>query len=189
MESRTPFIATPASLPGTPTADDIPPEEMGRLKSRQHPDRPADWRFRSFKDSVSTSIEELHMPDVKLDHCVIHVSDWERSNAFYRDVVGAQLIRRGAGWAYRFGDAQLNCHGPGAIGNPLARLPVTPGNSDLCFVWPGPIDEAAAHLQRHGVAVELGPVPREGARDAGTSVYFRDPDGSLLEFISYTTVR
>jgi hypothetical protein len=29
-------------------------------------------------------------------------------------------------------------------------------------------------------------VPRNGARDAGTSVYFRDPDGSLLEFISYT---
>ena len=24
----------------------------------------------------------------KLDHCVIHVSDWERSNAFYRDVLG-----------------------------------------------------------------------------------------------------
>jgi catechol 2,3-dioxygenase-like lactoylglutathione lyase family enzyme len=35
------------------------------------------------------------------------------------------------------------------------------------------------------VAVELGPVPRHGARDAGVSVYFRDPDGSLLEFISY----
>lgn len=23
---------------------------------------------------------------VKLDHCVIHVSDWDRSNRFYRDV-------------------------------------------------------------------------------------------------------
>jgi catechol 2,3-dioxygenase-like lactoylglutathione lyase family enzyme len=52
-------------------------------------------------------------------------------------------------------------------------------------VWPGPIEEAAAHLERHGVAVELGPVARHGARDVGVSVYFRDPDGSLLEFISY----
>jgi len=51
------------------------------------------------------------MPTVKLDHCVIHVSDWERSNAFYRDVLGAELIRRGNGWAYRFGETQLNCHG------------------------------------------------------------------------------
>lgn len=125
------------------------------------------------------------MPDVKLDHCVIHVSDWGRSNAFYRDVLGAELIPRGAGWAYRFGAVQLNCHGPGVNAAPVARFPVQPGNSDLCFVWPGPIEEAQAHLERHGVTAELGPVPRHGARDAGVSIYFRDPDGSLLEFISY----
>jgi catechol 2,3-dioxygenase-like lactoylglutathione lyase family enzyme len=35
------------------------------------------------------------------------------------------------------------------------------------------------------VEVEEGPVERHGAGGAGTSVYFRDPDGSLLEFISY----
>jgi catechol 2,3-dioxygenase-like lactoylglutathione lyase family enzyme len=28
-------------------------------------------------------------------------------------------------------------------------------------------------------------VARAGARGEGSSVYFRDPDGSLLEFISY----
>ena len=50
---------------------------------------------------------------VKLDHCVIHVSDWERSNIFYRDVLGAELVKREVGWAYRFGDTQLNLHGPG----------------------------------------------------------------------------
>ena len=37
----------------------------------------------------------------KLDHCVIHVTDWSRSNAFDRDVLGAELIDRGNGtWAY-----------------------------------------------------------------------------------------
>jgi catechol 2,3-dioxygenase-like lactoylglutathione lyase family enzyme len=60
----------------------------------------------------------------RFDHCMIHVSDWERSTA-------------------------------------------------------------AEHLARHGVEVELGPVERGGAGGAGTSVYFRDPDGSLLEFILY----
>jgi catechol 2,3-dioxygenase-like lactoylglutathione lyase family enzyme len=125
------------------------------------------------------------MPDPRLDHCVIHVSDWERSNAFYRVVVGAELIRRGNGWAYRFGATQLNCHGPGVDARPVARVPVMPGNSDLCFVWPGPIEEAVAHLARCGVAVELGPIERHGAGGAGMSVYFRDPDGSLVEFISY----
>jgi Glyoxalase/Bleomycin resistance protein/Dioxygenase superfamily len=28
----------------------------------------------------------------RLDHCVIHVSDWERSNAFYTTVMGAELV-------------------------------------------------------------------------------------------------
>ncbi|HET7093898.1 MAG TPA: VOC family protein [Thermomicrobiales bacterium] len=122
---------------------------------------------------------------VKLDHCVIHVSDWRRSNAFYRDVLGAELIARGAGWIYRFGAQQLNVHGPGVEAAPVARVPVPPGGSDLCFAWSGPIREAQAHLAQHDVAVELGPVERFGARGHGWSVYFRDPDGSLLEFISY----
>jgi catechol 2,3-dioxygenase-like lactoylglutathione lyase family enzyme len=125
------------------------------------------------------------MPKVKLDHCVIHVSDWERSNAFYRDVLGAEVVKLGGRVAYRFGDTQLNLHGPGQTGTPVARLPVQPGNSDLCFEWDGPIAGAVAHLGACGVAIEEGPVARSGARGAGTSVYFRDPDGSLLEFMSY----
>jgi catechol 2,3-dioxygenase-like lactoylglutathione lyase family enzyme len=124
-------------------------------------------------------------PAVKLDHCVIHVSDWRRSNAFYRDVLGAELVERGGGWIYRFGAQQLNVHGPGVDARPVARVPVPPGGSDLCFAWPGPIREALAHLARHGVSVELGPVERFGAGGRGLSVYFRDPDGSLLEFLSY----
>jgi catechol 2,3-dioxygenase-like lactoylglutathione lyase family enzyme len=123
--------------------------------------------------------------DLRLDHVVIHVSDWQRSNAFYRDVLGAEVIQRGARFAYRIGDQLLNCHGPGVDPHPLARVPVAPGNSDLCFEWPGPIEGAVEHLARQGVAVEEGPVERQGARGDGTSVYFRDPDGSLLELVSY----
>jgi catechol 2,3-dioxygenase-like lactoylglutathione lyase family enzyme len=122
---------------------------------------------------------------VRLDHCVIHVSDWEVSNAFYRDVVGAELVESDGRTAYRFGAQQLNLHGPGLSPEPVARLPVQPGNSDLCFAWGGPIEAAVAHLETRGVAIELGPVPRAGARGTGRSVYFRDPDGSLLEFIAY----
>jgi catechol 2,3-dioxygenase-like lactoylglutathione lyase family enzyme len=128
------------------------------------------------------------MVHVKLDHCVIHVSNWERSNAFYRDVMGAELVEVGAGWSYRFGDTQLNCHGPNVHGKPVAQLPVMPGGSDVCFVWPGLIQTAIAHLEKHGVQVELGPVPRFGSRGEGISVYFRDPDGSLMEFISYARI-
>ena len=129
----------------------------------------------------------MRPPAVKLDHCVIHVSDWDRANRFYRDVLGAELVERaGDARAYRFGTQQLNVHGPGFDAHPLAREPVVPGNSDLCFEWPGPIEDAVLHLAENDVPVEEGPVTRNGARGPGRSVYFRDPDGSLLEFISYT---
>lgn len=120
---------------------------------------------------------------------MIAVSDWERSTRFYRDVLGAEVIPHGAPprVAYRIGDTQLNVHGPGVdVSGNVAKLPVQPGNSDLCFEWPGPIEQARDHLERHDVAIETGPVARLGARGEGVSMYFRDPDGSLLEFISYT---
>ncbi|HWN20669.1 MAG TPA: VOC family protein [Gaiellaceae bacterium] len=123
---------------------------------------------------------------VTLDHAVIAVSDWARSNAFYRDVLGAELVSRGDGsYVYRFGEQQLNVHGPGGRPFPVARDPVRPGNSDLCFVWDGPIEAAVDHLRARNVEIEEGPVPRAGARGDGSSVYFRDPDGSLLELIAY----
>jgi catechol 2,3-dioxygenase-like lactoylglutathione lyase family enzyme len=127
------------------------------------------------------------MAELRFDHCVIAVSDWDRSNAFYRDVLGAEIVERGAGYAYRFGAAQLNVHGPGVAASPVARDPVRPGNSDLCFVWDGPIAGAVEHLAARGVEVEVGPAARRGARGDGHSVYFRDPDGTLLELISYAT--
>jgi catechol 2,3-dioxygenase-like lactoylglutathione lyase family enzyme len=101
-------------------------------------------------------------------------------------VLGAELVSRGEGSSvYRFGEQQLNVHGPGVKPHPVASDPVRPGNSDLCFVWDGPIEAAVAHLSGLGVEVEEGPVARQGARGDGTSVYFRDPDGSLLELLSY----
>jgi catechol 2,3-dioxygenase-like lactoylglutathione lyase family enzyme len=122
---------------------------------------------------------------MRLDHVVIAVTDRERSDAFYRDVVGAEILERDGRAFYRIGDQQLNVHAPGVRPAAVARVPVAPGNSDLCFEWSGPIADAIAHLERHGVAIELGPLRREGARGSGMSVYFRDPDGSLLEFIAY----
>ena len=127
----------------------------------------------------------MSQPAIELDHCVIHVTDWERSNAFYRDVMGAEVIRKGDGWVYQFGNMRLKVHGPGVHAHPVARIPVLPGGSDLCFAWPGTTAGAIEHLVQCGVEIELGPVSRAGARGDGMSVYFRDPDGSLLEFISY----
>ena len=44
-------------------------------------------------------------------------------------------------------------------------------------------------MQRAGAPIEEGPVERIGGRDGGrakgTSIYTRDPDHNLLEFIVY----
>ncbi|MEM1317986.1 MAG: VOC family protein [Pseudomonadota bacterium] len=122
---------------------------------------------------------------IEIDHCVIHVGDWEVARDFYTRVMGGEPIEVNGGYVFRFGDRQLNCHGPNKFAEPKALDPVRPGNSDLCFVWPGPIAAAIAHLEEQGVDVEMVPVTRFGGRGEGTSVYFRDPDGSLMEFMSY----
>jgi catechol 2,3-dioxygenase-like lactoylglutathione lyase family enzyme len=123
--------------------------------------------------------------NVRLDHVVIAVTDRRRSDAFYRDVLGADVVERDGRAFYRVGDQQLNVHAARVSPAAVARIPVAPGGSDLCFEWLGPIADAVAHLGRLGVAIETGPLLRQGARGQGTSVYVRDPDGSLLELISY----
>lgn len=122
-----------------------------------------------------------------LDHVVIAVTDWDRSNAFYRAVLGVEIVDVPYGrYAYLLPDGRrLNVHGPGSTPSPRAIDPVRPGNSDLCFEWAGEVAAAVAHLERHGVEIEVGPVERSGARGDGMSIYFRDPDGSLLELIVY----
>ena len=101
---------------------------------------------------------------LRLDHVVIAVSDWDRSNAFYRDVLGVEVVELDRGrYAYRLpGGQQLNVHGPGATPEPRAVDPVRPGNSDLCFAWDGLPADAVEHLRSHGVEVELGPAPPHG---------------------------
>ena len=124
-------------------------------------------------------------PKVTLDHCVVHVSDWARSNDFYARVMGAEVVARGKGFAYRFGEQQLNLHGPGVDPRPGRARSGAAGQQRSVLRVAGADRGAAAHLRDCGVAIELGPVERAGAKGTGMSVYFRDPDGSLLEFISY----
>jgi catechol 2,3-dioxygenase-like lactoylglutathione lyase family enzyme len=124
---------------------------------------------------------------LKLDHLVIAVTDLEYSTAFYENVLGATVVSLpGDRIAYRIGGQQLNVHSPGtAAAAPRAADSVRPGNSDLCFIWDGPVATMLEHLRARGVAIVEGPVEQVGAHGPGHSVYFRDPDGSLLELISY----
>ena len=59
------------------------------------------------------------------------------------------------------------------------------GSDDLCFLTSAGPEEVVAHLKTCGVAIEQGPVAKQGARGMLRSVYCRDPDGSLIEISSY----
>src|SRR4051812_45944405 len=120
-----------------------------------------------------------------LDHLVLTVRDLEVTIAFYSRVLGMEAVAFGAGRrALAFGTQKLNLHQAGREYEPKAAHP-TPGSADLCFLTRATPDAVLSHLANCGVTVLEGPVTRTGARGPIVSVYFRDPDGNLLEVSSY----
>ena len=126
-----------------------------------------------------------------IDHVAITVRDVEATLVFYRELLDAETLFEDLWRAGRIpvvllqvGASRLSVHSASAPASPHAQSP-TPGSVDLCFRWDGPIESAIARLGSRGVAVELGPVPRPAADGKpGQSVYFRDPDGNLLELLT-----
>ncbi len=116
-----------------------------------------------------------------IDHVVLTVRDIDRTLSFYRRALGMSPVRFGEGrHALAFGEQKLNLHQAGHEFEPKARVP-TPGSVDLCLLTDTPLDDVMAELRAADVAIELGPVAKTGARRPLWSVYFRDPDGNLIE--------
>ena len=120
-----------------------------------------------------------------IDHFVLTVASLEATCAFYQRVLGFQRIdTAGRPTALVFGSQKINVHEVGRTFEPKAKSP-TPGSGDFCLITERPLDEIRAHIEANGVEVELGPVERVGARGPMLSVYFRDPDGNLVEVSEY----
>ena len=116
-----------------------------------------------------------------IDHVVLTVRDIERTISFYQKALGMEAVGFGEDRrALAFGVQKLNLHQAGREFEPKAEVP-TPGSVDLCLLTDEPLDDVVAHLRRSGVAIELGPVAKTGARRPLRSIYFRDPDGNLIE--------
>ncbi len=115
-----------------------------------------------------------------LDHLVLTVADLGRTVEFYRRVLGMEHVEKEGRQALKFGAQKINLHRRGHEFEPRAGHP-TPGSGDLCFLTDLPLPEVVAHLQSAGVEIIEGPIRRTGARGPILSVYFRDPDGNLLE--------
>ncbi len=116
-----------------------------------------------------------------LDHLVLTVTDLERSIRFYQRILGMKPVRFGPGRvALRFGTQKINLHPLDTKIEPRAYRP-TPGSSDLCFLIEGELEDAMDELKRSGIVILEGPVERTGATGPLLSLYFRDPDGNLIE--------
>lgn len=116
-----------------------------------------------------------------LDHLVLTVADPEASVRFYCRVLGMRRMVFGNGrLALGFGSQKINLHKKGAEIAPFAAKP-TPGSADLCFLTRSPLKRVEEALEACGGKLELGPVRRTGAQGPLLSIYFRDPDGNLIE--------
>ncbi len=121
----------------------------------------------------------------RIDHFVLTVASIEATCAFYSRVLGMIVVTFAGGRkALAFGDQKINLHEVGHEFEPKARRP-TSGSGDFCLITESPLDTVVAHLTAQGVAIEEGPVDRTGAVGPIRSVYFRDPDGNLVEVSNY----
>jgi catechol 2,3-dioxygenase-like lactoylglutathione lyase family enzyme len=122
------------------------------------------------------------------DHVSLPMRNEDAMIAFYR-ALGMEVAERPGVVSVYAGAQMINLHRPGiwqredfTLRAPAAQPPC----GDFCFVWDGGPDALHARLDNAGATVEEGPVPRQGARQIdATSVYVRDPDGNLLEFMIY----
>jgi catechol 2,3-dioxygenase-like lactoylglutathione lyase family enzyme len=120
-----------------------------------------------------------------IDHIVLTVQDIDATCAFYAQVLGMSVTTFGDGRrALSFGPQKINLHQYGREFEPKAKKP-TPGSADLCFLTSISISDVVEHLRGCGVELLEGPVQRTGVAGPMVSVYFRDPDGNLIEVSRY----
>ena len=123
-----------------------------------------------------------------LDHVAVPMQNVAAMLAFYRGL-GLDVTETPRACSVHIGSQMINFHMPETWQNPnyTLRAPGTkPPSGDFCVVWEGTEEELRSLLARVGASVEEGPVERRGARRVtASSIYTRDPDGNLLEFMKY----
>jgi len=120
-----------------------------------------------------------------IDHIVLTVIDIKKTCNFYSEVLGMEKIKFGNNRkALKFNNQKINLHEYGDEFEPKADIP-TPGSVDICFITSTPLIEAIDHITSMGVDIIDGPVERAGANGKVNSIYFKDPDGNLIELSNY----
>ena len=122
------------------------------------------------------------------DHLALTVTSADAAVAFYTLALGMQASKLGEGeWAVAFGEKKIWLREADIGPVPRARCRV-PGSAELCLVTQAPLESVVGHLVASGVEIEAGPIRREGANGPVTSVSVRDPDGNLVQIVSYDSL-
>jgi catechol 2,3-dioxygenase-like lactoylglutathione lyase family enzyme len=128
----------------------------------------------------------------QIDHVVLYSGDSEATILFYTEVLGFEVEgvdewreHKGLTFRIRINQHQfVNVHPAGSDLRPRGTCAV-PGGLDLCVLVTETIAEIASRLEHQGVAIEVGPVERSTASgEPSRSIYVRDPDSNLIEFMS-----
>jgi catechol 2,3-dioxygenase-like lactoylglutathione lyase family enzyme len=123
------------------------------------------------------------------DHVALPMQNTDAMLAFYRGL-GLQVSENANACSVYIGEQMINFHRPGTWQREsftLRALAAKPPCGDLCFVWEGTPESLKAMLDRAGAKIIEGPVGRQGGRrKSASSIYVRDPDGNLLEFMIYS---
>jgi catechol 2,3-dioxygenase-like lactoylglutathione lyase family enzyme len=123
-----------------------------------------------------------------LDHLVLTVKNLDATVQFYEKFLGMKhtsfttngVERHGL----KFGTQKINLHISGREFEPKAQN-VQPGSGDLCFLIENNVDDVLKRLLAEGIEMLEGGevVERTGAQGQLRSVYIRDPDGNLVEYV------
>jgi catechol 2,3-dioxygenase-like lactoylglutathione lyase family enzyme len=115
-----------------------------------------------------------------LDHIVLCVRDVAATRRFYEELLGMEALEERPGkWSLHFGAQKISLQEAGKV--PSIARETVPGSGNFCLLTETPMDRVVAELKGAGVAIVDGPGERSGATGALLSVYFKDPDGNLVE--------
>lgn len=117
---------------------------------------------------------------IGIDHIVLCVRDVEKARIFYEDVLGMDSREERPGkWALHFGTQKISLQDEAEL--PEIARGTVPGSGNFCLLAADPIEVLVERLVTREIEIVAGPADRLGAMGTIRSVYFRDPDGNLVE--------
>ena len=140
------------------------------------------------QDSSSADQQTTVLPSTIVETC-LHVADLNRSRKFYSDLFGYSVMKSDERFcAFDVGNRQvlllfLRGSDPEGTVLPFGTIPAhgTSGQAHLGFGVPAASLPAwRERLEKKSISIESSLTWPGG----GTSIYFRDPDGHLLELLT-----